>query len=48
MIAKNFIQLAIIKVFLIFNKISFSGFTLVLMHSSKEPNSFFGGMAAPS
>ena len=27
--------------------ITFSGSTLVIMHSAEEPNSFFGGMAAP-
>ena len=26
----------------------FEGSTLVIMHSNKEPNSFFGGMAASS
>ena len=26
----------------------FLGSTLVIMHSNKEPNSIFGGMAAPS
>ena len=48
LIAKHSILIVIIKVFVAFFLICFSGSTLVIMHSPKEPNSFFGGMAVPS
>ena len=40
-------MIVIAKVFFILDTITFSGSTLVIMHSAEEPNSFFGGMAAP-
>ena len=48
---KHFTKIVITKVYieiLIIIKIHILGSTLVLMHSNEEPNSFFGGMAAPS
>ena len=35
------------KVFIILFLCIYLGSTLVIMHSAEEPNSFFGGMAAP-
>ena len=40
-------MIVITKVFSNFVWFSFLGPTLVIMHSNEEPNSFFGGMAAP-
>ena len=37
----------IIKVKLLENNYLFKGSTLVILKSSNEPNSFFGGMAVP-
>ena len=35
-------------ILILFRESFFLGSTLVIMHSFEEPNSFFGGMAAPS
>ena len=41
-------MIVIKKVIFTFNWSHFLGSTLVIMHNAEEPNSFFGGMAAPS
>ena len=44
-IIKSFYNLFL---FIIITLLFFVGSTLVIMHSYEEPNSIFGGMAAPS